>query len=251
MMEENMEKEQKSKIIKKYIFISFLVLAIIISILLIVKYNVEGEKNLPFKIEKVIIKSSLDTQNNDSENIWDMSIMQNNDIYIYFKKNDEIEEVVQKIKIDNLQVSKQKDIGTTKLFLPTTNDIKTNFKNSTEDYFNKGIEYTTNNLDNMEKQEISRNGGMLAFRISNQGLADFISNEETEVQYNGTLLEKAGITEQDIKITVSMDITIEMSQKEKYKGTLTLQLPVENFEEKSIINKEITDLTDVIFKRSE
>lgn len=50
-MEENVEKEKKSKIIKKYIFISFLALSIIISTLLIVKYNVEGEKNLPFEIE--------------------------------------------------------------------------------------------------------------------------------------------------------------------------------------------------------
>ncbi len=87
-MEENVEKEKKSKIIKKYIFISFLALSIIISTLLIVKYNVEGEKNLPFEIEKISIKSSLDTKSNQSENIWDLSIIQNNDIYIYFKKNE-------------------------------------------------------------------------------------------------------------------------------------------------------------------
>lgn len=250
-MEENVEKEQKSKIIKKYIFISFLTLSIIISTLLIVKYNVEGEKNLPFEIEKISIKSSLDTKSNQSENIWDLSIIQNNDIYIYFKKNEKLDKEVQKIKIDNLQITRNKEIGTTKLFLPTSNDIKTNFKNSTEDYSKKGIEYTVNNVDNMEKQEISSNGGMLAFRISNQDLAEYVSNEDAELQYNGTLLQKAGITEQDIKITASMDITIEISKKEKYKGTLTLELPIEDFNEKSILGTEKTDLSDVIFKRSE
>ncbi len=250
-MEENVEKEKKSKIIKKYIFISFLALSIIISTLLIVKYNVEGEKNLPFEIEKISIKSSLDTKSNQSENIWDLSIIQNNDIYIYFKKNEKLDSEVQKIRIENLKIKRNKEIGQTKLFIPTSNDIKTNFKNSTEDYSKKGIEYTVNNVDNMEKQEISQNGGMIAFRISNQDLAEYISNEEADLQYDGTLLQKAGITEQDIKIAASMDIIIEISKKEKYKGTLTLELPIEDFNEKSILGIEKTDLSDVIFKRSE
>jgi len=245
------EKEKKSKIIKKYIFISFLALSIIISTLLIVKYNVEGEKNLPFEIEKISIKSSLDTKSNQSENIWDLSIIQNNDIYIYFKKNEKLDSEVQKIRIENLKIKRNKEIGQTKLFIPTSNDIKTNFKNSTEDYSKKGIEYTVNNVDNMEKQEISQNGGMIAFRISNQDLAEYISNEEADLQYDGTLLQKAGITEQDIKIAASMDIIIEISKKEKYKGTLTLELPIEDFNEKSILGIEKTDLSDVIFKRSE
>ena len=193
-MEENVEKEKKSKIIKKYIFISFLALSIIISTLLIVKYNVEGEKNLPFEIEKISIKSSLDTKSNQSENIWDLSIIQNNDIYIYFKKNEKLDSEVQKIRIENLKIKRNKEIGQTKLFIPTSNDIKTNFKNSTEDYSKKGIEYTVNNVDNMEKQEISQNGGMIAFRISNQDLAEYITNEEADLQYDGTLHQKAGIT---------------------------------------------------------
>ena len=250
-MEENVEKEKKSKIIKKYIFISFLALSIIISTLLIVKYNVEGEKNLPFEIEKISIKSSLDTKSNQSENIWDLSIIQNNDIYIYFKKNEKLDSEVQKIRIENLKIKRNKEIGQTKLFIPTSNDIKTNFKNSTEDYSKKGIEYTVNNVDNMEKQEISQNGGMIAFRISNQDLAEYISNEEADLQYDGTLLQKAGITEQDIKIAASMDIIIEISKKEKYKLTITLELPIEDFNEKSILGIEKTDLSDVIFKRSE
>ena len=103
----------------------------------------------------------------------------------------------------------------------------------------------------MEKQEISKDGGMLAFRISNQELATYVSNDETEINYDGSLLKKAGISEEDIKITAKMDITIQVSQKEKYKGTLEVELPVENFEDKSIVDKQITDFSKVIFKRSE
>ena len=170
---------------------------------------------------------------------------------MYFKKNNSIETNIEKVKIDNFKIIKKKEIGTTKLFLPTSNDIKTNFKNSTEDYIKKGIEYTTNTVDNMEKQEISKDGGMLAFRISNQELATYVSNDETEINYDGSLLKKAGISEEDIKITAKMDITIQVSQKEKYKGTLEVELPVENFEDKSIVDKQITDFSKVIFKRSE
>ena len=83
-----MEKEVKKRILKKYIFISFLLIAISVSILLMVKYNVEGEKNLPLELNKIIIKSTINAQSNASENLWDLNLEQNNDIYIYFKKND-------------------------------------------------------------------------------------------------------------------------------------------------------------------
>jgi len=230
------------------------ILALVITVicLLMLKYAVEGENNMPFELSQLIVVSTAEgVENNKNENIWNFDLIQNNDIYIYFKKNEKLDSEVQKIRIDNLQIKRNKEIGSTKLFLPTSNDIKTNFKNSTEDYSKKGIEYTVNAVDNMEKQEIGQTGGILAFRISNQELANYVSNEEAELQYNGTLLQKAGITEQDIKITASMDITIEISKKEKYKGTLTLELPIEDFNEKSILGTEKTDLSDVIFKRSE
>ena len=82
-----MENEVKKRIIKKYIFISFLLIAISVSILLMIKYNVEGEKNLPLELDKVIIKSSINAKSNQSENLWDLNLEQDNDIYIYFKKS--------------------------------------------------------------------------------------------------------------------------------------------------------------------
>ena len=92
-----MEKEVKKRILKKYIFISFLLIAISVSILLMVKYNVEGEKNLPLELNKIIIKSTINAQSNASENLWDLNLEQNNDIYIYFKKNDKVETKVESI----------------------------------------------------------------------------------------------------------------------------------------------------------
>ena len=124
-----MEKEVKKRILKKYIFISFLLIAISVSILLMVKYNVEGEKNLPLELNKIIIKSTINAQSNASENLWDLNLEQNNDIYIYFKKNDKVETKVESIKISNIKIEKAKNIGNLEVLLPTSNDIKTNYKN--------------------------------------------------------------------------------------------------------------------------
>lgn len=246
-----MEKEVKKRILKKYIFISFLLIAISVSILLMVKYNVEGEKNLPLELNKIIIKSTINAQSNASENLWDLNLEQNNDVYIYFKKNDKVETKVESIKISNIKIEKAKNIGNLEVLLPTSNDIKTNYKNSTENYLDKEIEYAANTSDNMEKQEFCQDGGMIAFRISNKDLANYISNEDTEIQYNGMLLDKAQISQDDIKLKATMDITLIVSEKEKYKGTITIDLPVGGFQEKSVIDKEITDFSNIIFKRSE
>ena len=75
-----------------------------------VKYNVEGEKNLPLELDKVIIKSSINAKSNQSENLWDLNLEQDNDIYIYFKKNDKVDQKIESIKIANMKIEKAKEI---------------------------------------------------------------------------------------------------------------------------------------------
>lgn len=246
-----MENEVKRRIIKKYIFISFLAIAILLSILLMVKYNVEGEKNLPLKFEKIIIRSSINATSNPSENLWDLNLEQNNDIYIYFEKNADTDKKIESVKIANIRIEKTNELGNIEVLLPTNNNVKTCFNNSTENYIEKEIEYVANTVDNLEKQEFNKDGGMIAFRISNKEIAKYISNDDTEIQYNGKLLEKAQINQNDIKIKATMDIILKVNEKENYKGTLTIDLPVEEFKEKGVIDKQITDFSKIIFKRSE
>lgn len=246
-----MEKERKKRVLKKYIFIIFLLIAISVSILLMVRYNVEGEKRLPIELDKLIIKSSLNAKSEEGEALWNLNIEQNNDIYIYFKNNEKFNEKIESIQINNIKIEKAKEIGNTKILLPTSNDIKTLYKNSTQDYSEKEIEYIADTTDNMEKQEFCQNGGMIAFRVSNQNLGQYISNEDEEIQYNGQLLEKANIKEEDIKQKVTMDIILKVNEKEKYKGTLTIDLPANDFKEKGTTDKTITDFSNIIFKRSE
>jgi len=87
-----METEAKKRILRKYIFIAFLLLITAIVILLMIKYNVEGEKNMPFKLSKIVVQSTIDTKSREGTgNLWDLELTQNNDIYIYIEKNKNIE----------------------------------------------------------------------------------------------------------------------------------------------------------------
>lgn len=246
-----MDKETKQRIVKKYIFLSFLLIAIAISILLMIKYNVEGEKNLPFELDKIIIKSAIDAKSRESENLWDLSLNQNNDIYIYIKKGNDQEEKIKNIRIENLRLTKKNQVGNIKILLPSSNDIKTNYLESTEDYFGKDFEYTGSQSENMANRQICQDGGIIAFRISNQEIGEYISNEGEEIQYNGSLLTIAGIEEEQLQFSIEMDLNIETTNDKKYTGQINLDLPAESFENSGVVDKEITDCSNIIFKRSE
>ena len=241
----------KKKTIKKYAFIAFLIIIIIVSLLLMVRYQVEGETNMPFQLKKIIVKSTIDAKNRESENLWDVELAQNNDIYIYIEQNDNYkhEESIKSIKLENIKTVNQNKIGTLSILLPTSNDVKTAYKESNVDYLNKSIEYTGNSIDNMEKQEICNKGGVVAFRIANSNIGEYVSNEGTELSYNGTLLQKANINEEDLKVTVKMDLLVETVSSKKYKTTIDFELPAKTFGEAGIVDTEITDFSDLVFKR--
>ena len=101
----------QDQIIKKIIriFIAILITILIATIiaLLILKYNVEGEDNVPFELSKIMVISTgegKDIQEEQSENKWNLEILQNNDIYLEISKNKNYEEIeiIDKIIIDNL-----------------------------------------------------------------------------------------------------------------------------------------------------
>ncbi len=249
-----METEAKKRILRKYIFIAFLLLITAIVILLMIKYNVEGEKNMPFKLSKIVVQSTIDTKSREGTgNLWDVELTQNNDIYIYIEKNKNIES---ESKLKSIKIKRTSSIvkpkkGQISVLLPTSNNINKIFLNSTENYLNKTIEYNANTSDNLEKQEICQDGGMIAFRISNQNIGEYISNEGDEIKYDKSLLEKAGIDESELKFTAEIDLVIELSEDEKYKGTISLELPTDTFENRGSITTEITDTSKIIFKRNE
>lgn len=247
-----MDKKDKKKVVKKYIFISFIIFAIVISILLTIKYNVEGDKEMPYVLSKISIRSALDGTNNQSENLWDINLSQINDVIVFISKNENVksDEKIKSVKITNKFAEVTPKKGTIKMYLPTSNDVNKTYVNHSEDCISVDVEYIGNVFNNYESREIAEDGGFIAFRISNEDIANYVSNDDLEIAYNKSLLEKAQINEEEISFTFTFDLIIETTDGIKYKGTVKLDLPVGSFENSGIINQEITDFSKVIFKRT-
>ena len=85
-------KEKLNDLVNKkwfHIVIMVIILAVLMFILgiTILKYNVEGETNMPFKVSKISMVSTVNGQDvENSDKKWDISVIQNNDIYVYIEK---------------------------------------------------------------------------------------------------------------------------------------------------------------------
>lgn len=240
----------KERILKKSLFIIFLVVLLMIVISIMIKYDVEGEKKLPFSISKILVVSTVDGKlNEDTENIWNIGVTQVNDLYLYVDKTiKDDEQTIKEIKIENFVINKAPNRGKLKVLRPT-GEIANLYTHSHQDYLNDKIVYTGGVIDDLKSLEISNNGGILGFRISVEELGNYISNEDETITYDGKLLSNLGVTVPEIEFNVSFDVIITTSENISFKGTINLSLPIDTVIEEGSSNKEITDFSDVVFKR--
>ena len=102
-----MENRKKEKI-KACIAIALIVLAILTIGIISMKYYVEGELNMSFTLSKITIVSTAEgVENEGTEEKWNLSIFQNNDIYFSIEKNEKIkdESMIESISIENIKVT--------------------------------------------------------------------------------------------------------------------------------------------------
>ena len=85
-----MDKDRIQKL-KFIIAIFIIVLVVAFVIFRIIKYQTEGEKNMPFNLSKIIVVSTAQkediSQENEQNNIWNFNIIQTNDVYISMERN--------------------------------------------------------------------------------------------------------------------------------------------------------------------
>lgn len=248
-----MVRRLRSLISKKYFHIVMIIviIAVILFILgiIVLKYNVEGETNMPFQLSEISIISSsegIDKENADAK--WAFDVCQSNDVFLYIDKNDEYSktEAIKSIGINNIQVeSMQKD--NIVIYKPDEQEEKLIFKNKEENIV-QSIEYIGDMQSDLKQLKISNQGGKVAFRCSNNKLAEYISNDEETINHN-ELLKKAGITQEDLETKITFDISIRLEDGKEYKSTIHLDFPVGNVIEEGTTYMKITDLKDFIFKR--
>lgn len=240
---------EKKKLFKRCAFIICVIVLITVALTIMLKYEVEGEKTLPYEIDKILLVSTVEGDvADDEEHIWNIAVTEINDLYVYINANIETEETIKQISIENFNLTKKPQKGNVKIYRPTS-DLGNLYTYSEQDYLKDKIVYTGGKIDDMKTLEIANNGGMLGFRVAIEDLGTYISNEDTEIIYDGRLLQNLGVSLEEIKMQLSFDIIIETNSNVSYKGSLSMDMPTDEIIEKGSSQMEITDFSNVIFKR--
>ena len=216
-----------------------------------VKYEVEGEKGLPYSISKIFVVSTVEgTPIDDGQNIWNINVKQVNDLYFYIDKNAVTEETIKQITIENFSVTKAPTKGELAIYRPT-GDLGKTYTHSEQNYLNDKIVYTGAKIDDLKTLEIANTGGVIGCRMALDNLGNYISNDSTEITYDGKLLQNINVNIDEIKFSLNFDILIETNKNVTYKGTISIDLPADEIIEKGTVGIDKTDLNNIIFKRIE
>lgn len=247
-----MNEDQKlNNIIKKGVYLLILVLIGVIIFLLILKYNVEGERNMPFELTEMITVSTAEgyQEKQDEENNWNIEVYQSNDIYLNIKenRNSKQTESIKKIVIENLKVDHQPEIGEIYFYRAVGND-ETSYIYQEQYEIKDKVIYEGDIKSDLKNLKISNQGGTIIFRAINKTGKKYISNDNI-LTHDGRLLNRINVSFQQIKAVISFDMTITLASDISYKANITLELPTGDITKEGISNTNKTDKKDIIFKR--
>ena len=275
------------KKLKFYTIILVIAIAIAFAIFTVMKYEVEGEKEVPFEVGKMFIISSTvisddsnelseestkdveqesegleqqeneenaenneETESNEEENyIWNERVIQTNDVYIYLDKNKSFkeEQSIKNVKIDNIKILEKAKVGKIQVYMPNSLDDG-QYKYTDDFLVGSSLNYRGAEADNKKALEIGYQGGGIYISFANVGLENYKSNEGEELQQGGFILEKMNVSDDDLKFKVSFDLIIEVQDK-SYVTNIVLDMPAGELVGHEEAHKEITDFGNLVFKR--
>ena len=238
----------KTKSFHICMIIVIIVVILFIVGMLVLRYSVEGETNMPFNLSKITIISTQEGVDDGQTNTrWSFDVHQSNDIYLYIDKNDGYDktEIIKSVRVDNFQIE-AKNTDNIKLYKPDATEENLIFQYNDDDII-QSLEYTGDVESDLKNLKISNQGGIIAFRCSNNNVAKYQSDEE-EINHS-ELLKKAGVTEEDLKVNLTFQLTITLESGKEYQAEIKTELPTGNVIEEGSSSTEMTDLQDVIFKR--
>lgn len=155
-------------VIRFCIVVFILTLVITIICLLMLKYSVEGENNMPFELSQLIVVSTAEGVDIEGDNTWNFDFMQNNDVYLYISKNKNYEdtEIIKRITLSNFKVENGPKKGNISIYRPSSAEDKM-YEYNKEYLVDKELIYSGSELTNLNNLEIANQGGMLVFRLCN------------------------------------------------------------------------------------
>ena len=212
-----------------------------------IRYEVEGETNLPFNLTKIIVVSTVDGLPHEEAGL---SVAQSNDIYIHIEKNEDYskEELITSITIDNIKVNTPPQMGNIVFYKPSNLDNSTYIYDKQFEINNK-IDYIGEETTNLKTLSIANQGGTIAFRVSNQDITTYITDEAVSIINDSSLLNKIEINAKEIEFKISFDILIITGSNIAYKGTVHINLPLSNLQDERVVGVELPNVHDIVFKR--
>lgn len=236
----------KKKIFERITVISVITIITVVVLLLMLKYEVEGETNMPFELTKIIVVSSAEGVENTEDRL-NLSLVQINDIYLQIEKNENVkkENSIKSVIIENFYINEASKIGKGKFYRPSPNAREIFEFN--DEYITNKIEYIGKGQSNIKELEIGNQGGIIGIRYSLNELGQY--NIQEQVNHDGTLLNNLNIDINELYSKISFDIIIELNSGVKYKSNIVLDVPAGNILEEGICRQEQTNLEKIVFKR--
>ena len=245
-----MDKEKKKQIIKMCVAIVIFAIIILLVAIVMIRYQVEGDKNMPFNLSKIILVSTAEGTETEGDKKWNFEVYQNNDVYIYFDKNENYmgeEKAIESVKLENIQITTTPQKGEVKVYMP--NSVEGRLYSYDEEYLvNGSLEYKGAAQSNSKTLEIGSNGGSALIRFSNTGLGKYSSDSDEEIIHDGSLLNKIEVKNEEIQFIASFDIVISVDNC-SYRANISLPMPCGNINEEGTCSLEKTELSDVVFLR--
>jgi len=237
------------KIVHICVILGIIVLILIIAGIIMLRYQVEGETNLPFELSKMIVVSTAESNEIEAvaDTKWNFSVNQYNDIYLEIQKNDEYTKNtnIKNITFENFVIEKNSGAENIKLYRANSEG---KVVEDEAHLVGSSLTYKGEKETNLDELKISNQGSIILLRSVNQNVCEVRSNDE-EIIHDGTLLAKGNANSEDLNYKLSFDVVIETSRDIKYKGTISIELPIGDVQTQGKTQLEKTDFSDVIFKR--
>ncbi|MBQ6992733.1 MAG: hypothetical protein IJN50_07550 [Clostridia bacterium] len=238
-------KTRNTFIIALAIFVILLIAGFIM-----LKYDVQGETNLPFNLSKInIVSTAKEETVKNEEDKWQMNILQNNDIYFYIEKNNDYRKdvVIEKVIFDNFNIIEENNIGEVKVYKPSEDE--SDVYKYKEEYEVSSVEYKGSLVTNNKFLEINNQGGIVEFSIANINLGSYPIDQEQTLSADGSLLNLINANYDDLKFSIAFDMTIVVENENTYKAQIILDLPVGDITQEGVSTQEDNELEDIVFKR--
>lgn len=213
------ELKPKLKSVVQFVIV-VIVLTLIITIisLLMLKYSVEGENNMPFELSQFIVVSTAEGIDKTGENTWNFDLVQNNDMYLTISKNKNYKEteIIKTITLNNFKIEEKPKVGKIVIYKPSDSEDKI-YEYKGENIINDEIVYTGQEFTNIKNLEVANQGGIILLRFCNNEIGEYSSDDEA-IKHDGTILTKLGLEDKDIKCKISFDVIIELTNRNKIYG---------------------------------